>query len=175
MKSAVSVILLLFVAVSVVYLIVGETRSPSATNPAPVAEGPAATPTGAPSGKAAVTAATERVPDARTIVYYFHGTMRCPTCLKMERYAREAIEETFVAERDAELVRFRAVNYDEPANEHFIREYGLTASALVVVTETHDGPDSWRNLDRIWELVGDEVGFKAYVVNEVNGMLRGES
>jgi len=27
--------------------------------------------------------------------YYFHGTFRCPTCHKLEKYAKEAIENNF--------------------------------------------------------------------------------
>jgi hypothetical protein len=93
----------------------------------------------------------------------------------MERYAREAIEEALAAEINAGLLEWRAVDYDEPANEHFLKEYGLTASALVVLSQGQAGATSWRNLDRIWDLVSDEASFKEYVVETVNAMLRGES
>ncbi len=66
------------------------------------------------------------------------------------------------------------MDYDQPANEHFVRQYGLSASALVLVGP--DGkPGSWQKLDRTWELVDDEAAFKAYVVEAVAGVLRGPS
>jgi len=69
------------------------------------------------------------------VAYYFHGTMRCPTCLKMEQYARDAIESGYQTEIGSGRVRWLAVNYDEPANEHFIKKYGLVASSLVIVAD----------------------------------------
>lgn len=175
MKRVASVILLLFVAVSVIYLIVAEVREPSAADPATIATRPAANSTGEPSCKIGVSPASELVPGPRTIVYYFHGTMRCPTCLRMERYAREAVAEDFAAELDAGRVEWQPVNYDDPANEHFVQEYGLSASALVVVSTDAGSTRVWRNLDRIWNLSGDEYEFKEYVVEQVTAMLRGGS
>ena len=176
MKSIVTVVLLLFVAASVVYLVVSETRSkPATTDSAPTTAPGIGTGTDRNPGLATQPGLTNERTAPGVVVYYFHGAMRCPTCLKMERYAHEAIEEAFAAGIDAGLIEWRALNYDEPVHEHFVKEYGLTASALVVVSQAHAGADSWRNLDRIWDLVSDEVAFKVYVVEAVNAVLRGES
>lgn len=89
---------------------------------------------------------------AALVTYYFHGTARCPICLKMEQYAREAIQEAFAAERTAGLIEWRAVNYDEHENEHYLRDFGLTASALVVVGGSSTTSPNWRVLDHVREL-----------------------
>lgn len=174
-RKAITAVLLLFVACSIVFLVASETRT-STDGTAPV---PATASTGTPQPLNSTTEGTALVPvdasRAETVVYYFHGTMRCPTCLKMEQYAREAVEKAFVAEINAGRIAWQALNYDEPANEHFLKEYGLTASAIVVVSWTHAGTATWRSLDRIWDLVGDEAAFKAYVVEAVSTMRRGES
>lgn len=175
MKSAVTAILLLFVAGSIVFLVVSETRRPADSASPPPTGASQALPGQESSKTANVSPDSAPARHAGTVAYYFHGTMRCPTCLKMEQYAREAIEEAFAAEMDAGLIEWHGVNYDEPANEHFLKEYGLTASALVVVGASSGGPGQWRNLDRIWDLVNDEGAFKAYVVEAVTAMLRGES
>ena len=63
------------------------------------------------------------------------------------------------------------MNVEEPANEHFVEDYQLTASALVLV-DTQDGEqEEWRDLERVWELVGDELEFKAYVEAEALAFL----
>jgi len=173
MKNAVTAVLLLFVAGSFVFLVVSETRKPtqSTTPVSPTAL------QGLPGPEGPKTDST--VPDpagakrAETIVYYFHGTMRCPTCLRMERYAHEAVEEALGAEIDAGLVEWQSVNYDEPVNEHFVQEYGLSASALVVVSTGERSTSDWRSLERIWDLSGDELAFKTYVVDSVRSMLSG--
>jgi hypothetical protein len=35
---------------------------------------------------------SDETADVKVIAYYFHRTMRCPTCLSIEKQAREAIE-----------------------------------------------------------------------------------
>jgi len=175
MKNVVRVLLLLFVAASLVYLVVGRSGS-DVTNRSGGDAVPenAVTPTsgGVPTASAGAT-------DARAapvlVAYYFHGTQRCPTCLKMEQYAKEAIEEAFPDELNGGRVRWQAVNYDEPANEHFVKKYGLVASSLVIVSDRAAAPKAWRRVDRIWDLVGDEQAFKNYVIDEVKNMLGGDS
>jgi len=93
----------------------------------------------------------------------------------MEQYAREVVDEAFLTEKDAGLIEFRAVSYDEPRNEHFVKEYALTASSLVVVAQARAGAAPWRSLHRIWDLVGDEAAFKAYLVDALTAMLKGNS
>ena len=170
MKSAVTIILLLFVAASVAYLVVGGTRSKTATtDPAAKAANPTK-PVAGESPRATAKPANEKQAPV-LVAYYFHGTMRCPTCLKMEQYAREAIEEKYASEIDNGRVSWEAVNYDEPANEHFLKEFELVASTLVVVSNGPSDKRTWRKLERTWDLVGDEAAFKRYVVDEVTALL----
>jgi len=174
MKGVVTIVLLLFVAASVAYLVVSEARSKTApTAPAtrgadqlqPVANG---------SLRATNKPANEKQTPV-LVAYYFHGTLRCPTCLKMEKDAREAIQDAYQAEVASGRVRWQAVNYDEPANEHFVKDYGLVASSLVIVSGEAVASGVWRKLDRIWDLNGDEQAYKNYVIDEVKNMLRGDS
>lgn len=183
MKTIITVILLLFVAASAVYLVVSELRPEAAGGAAasgeagesvePATETGADAPGGgqadggAPAGDGAASAPT-------VTVYYFHGTLRCHTCLTMEEYAREAVEDSFRQEIDSCQVRWQALNYEEPSHEHFVATYGLYASTLLVARGEGAG-SSWRRLDRIWDLVANETAFKAYVVGEVKAMLESGS
>jgi hypothetical protein len=64
------------------------------------------------------------------------------------------------------------VNVDEPENEHFIEDYGLYTRSLVL-SEVVDGEETrWRNLDRIWELVGDPPAYDTYVREELAAFLK---
>jgi len=173
MKSAVTVILLIFVAASVAYLVVSEARPKTATTDPATRRADQSQPVASESLQATAKPANERQSPA-LVAYYFHGTSRCPTCLKMEKYAREAIEESFDGDVQSGRVQWQAVNYDEPANEHFVKQYKLFASALVLVSGQADA-QRWQKLERIWDLVGDEPGFKAYVIDQVTSMLRGDS
>jgi hypothetical protein len=97
------------------------------------------------------------------IAYYFHRTQRCRTCLTIERYAKEALTEAFPEALKTGELEWRVLNVEESANEHFVTEYEFTSGALVLVDMQDGEQTEWQNLDRVWELVGDELKFKAYV------------
>ena len=155
MKGVVTIVLLLFVTVSVAYLVVSEARSTTTTtDPATRGAGPSQ-----PVANESLSATNKTAIEKQSpvlVAYYFHGTSRCATCLKMEKYAREAIEDAYQAEVGSGRVRWQAINYDEPANEHFVKDYGLLASSLVIVSGEAVPSGVWRKMDRIWDLIGDE-------------------
>lgn len=94
-------------------------------------------------------------------VYYFHGTMRCPTCHKIELYTNEAMIENF---KNNKNIVFKSVNIDDVQNQHFITDYNLYTKSVVVVDEKNN----WKNLDKIWTLTGNEYEFKNYISDEIN-------
>ena len=115
----------------------------------------------------------ETVPQSHTnatVVYYFHGTQRCMTCNKIEELARSAVEEGFAEELDAGRLSVESVNVDDPANEHFIRDFQLTARTVVVAK----GKD-YKHLDKTWQLVHDEDAFRKYAQENIAAMLAQEA
>ncbi|MEW6573648.1 MAG: nitrophenyl compound nitroreductase subunit ArsF family protein [Bacillota bacterium] len=110
----------------------------------------------------------------RVVVYYFRATARCPSCITIENYTREAVESGFSdALRDGRL-QWQVVNVEEPGNGHFIRDYRLYAQSVVVV-EIRDGRQTrWKNLDQVWNLLGDRAAFIGYVQKEVGAYLKGD-
>lgn len=161
MKRIGTIVLLLFVGTSVVFLAVKESRNvPSPAEPQAAADTPAAP---AP--------ATGHV----VAVYYFHGDFRCKKCLAMEAYTREAVQKLLADQISAGSVQWRVANFDQKENEHFVQDYALTASAVVLVEMEGSQARRWKNLDKIWDLVGDEASFKEYIVAETLGMLERDS
>ena len=158
LRQGASIVLLAFVAASVVYLATGSRR--------PTTDGTA-------GADPAAGRDTSGAPGSRVIAYYFHATMRCPTCLSIENGARAALESAFAAELASGAMEWRSANMEEPANEHFVTDFGLTASSLVLVGETAGGITRWSNLERVWDLVGDEALFEAYVVESARDFLAG--
>lgn len=110
--------------------------------------------------------------DAKIVAYYFHGNARCPTCHKMEQYAKEAIEENFKDELANGLLVFKAVNVDEKENEHFVNEYQLYTKALIISYLEDDKEIQHKNLAKIWEYVRDRKKFFNYVTTEINSYLK---
>lgn len=108
----------------------------------------------------------------RLIVYYFHGTQRCSNCIKIEAYTKEIVDSIFSAQLKDSTVVWRLVNTDENANKHFRDDYQLFTKS-VVLSDLDDGKQvRWKNLDKIWEYLGDKVVFQAYIRDEVAAYLK---
>jgi len=106
-----------------------------------------------------------------TIVYYFHGNVRCATCKKIEAYADEAVHAAFGEDLDDGTLQWRVVNIDEPANRHFIQDFQLVTRS-VVLAEYRDGKVvRSTNLDQVWQLVRDKQRFVDYVQSETKAFL----
>lgn len=97
--------------------------------------------------------------------------MRCPTCLSIEKQAREAIEIACSEELRSGKLEWHAVNIEEEGNEHFESDFDLSSSSLVIVQMNGDEVTAWKNLERVWELVEDPLGFQEYVWNGLTEFL----
>jgi thioredoxin 1 len=104
--------------------------------------------------------------DHRVTAYYFHGDMRCITCLAIEDQARAAIEKAFSRQMEAGTLQWQPVNYDKPENRHFIEEYDLSMSSLVLVHADNGEQKEWKILENVWELVDLIESFDRYVEEE---------
>lgn len=104
--------------------------------------------------------------------YYFHATYRCKTCTTLEQYSRESIEENFKDQLNSGTLRFNEINFDEPENRHFLQDFKLTYRALVLVRYKDGKQVTFKNLEKIWQLVGSKADFSNYVKTEVEAMLQ---
>ena len=152
-KNLAQCALLLFVAVAVVTIVVGQVRQEPNEN------------------TSAETSVAAELPADGLVAYYFHGETRCPTCRHIEAYAHEAIETGFADELTSGQVKWQVVNYEAPANEHFATDYEIVAPTVVLVRTSHGEPTDWRNLSRVWNLVGEKEAFVEYVQSEAREML----
>ncbi len=184
-KTVGTVILLAFVAVSVGYLIMSESNSAGAGDVASGQDTSRTTPEGEPVGansEAATATGSDTAPGApaaepaqpahKVVAYYFHNTQRCMTCNKIERLAEEALREQFAVALEEGELEWRTVNMEEPPNTHFVQDYQLVASSLVLV-DLHDGEQrDWTNMEKVWQYVhDDEAEFKQYVAEQTRTYL----
>ena len=77
------------------------------------------------------------------------------TCNNMEKMVREVAE-------NLPSVEVKAVNLDEPANEHYIADFALTMRTVVL----RDGA-RFAVLDKCWPLAHDEAAFKDYIARSI--------
>ena len=106
----------------------------------------------------------------RILAYYFHPTARCVTCRNIEAYSIEAINEW--EEKSGRKVVWEELNIEDSVNVHYVSEYNLEFSSLVIARYTGDRKDKWKNLEDTWKLVNDKESFKKYVKFELNQFLK---
>jgi len=110
--------------------------------------------------------------DAHVIVYYFHGTSRCPTCYKLEQYSKEAIEINFKDALASGKLEFKVINIEDKGNEHYGKDYRLYTKSLILSLIKDGKETKWINLDKIWELAGNKEIFIDYVKSGIADFLK---
>ncbi len=157
-KRAITVLLLVFVVASIAWLAVQNTGQPA----------PAASPTVANAAPEVANATGE----SRYIAYYFRNNVRCPSCLKIEQYTDEAIQTGFGEQLAAGTLQWKVVNTDQPGNEHFVKDYQLQTKSVVLVEMRGGKEVKYKNLEKVWELLGSQPGFVAYIQEEAAAFMQ---
>lgn len=132
---------------------------------------PATTPVAAAN---AVPAKAPAIANNKIIVYYFHNSYRCPTCHMLETLAKSEVETSFADAIKSGKLEWKTVNVDDKGNEHFNDDYKLYTKSVIIST-VKDGKElSWKNLDKIWQLVHEEEKYRKYIRDEVKACLDGK-
>ena len=190
-KTIITVVLLAFVGVSVVYLVINELGGKSSTPVTPQTNQHSATTTvpqtppvseqetdTSPSQKVAgeprsLVTSKEKVTQRKVVAYYFHGNMRCMTCRTIEAHTKEAIDTAFAEDLKNGRLEWKVINVDDSENGHFVRDFQLVTRS-VVIEEIADGKRTrWKNLQRVWDLVRNKPVFVKYIQDETRAYLEG--
>jgi len=112
---------------------------------------------------------TVAVPEA--ILYYFHRTLRCQTCLALEASIAEALHRYFGNELADGRLLWRPLNVEDPENIHFEEDFSLEYNSAILVRAGSDETASWKNLENVWDLLEQKEPFENYVRREVGAAL----
>jgi hypothetical protein len=158
-KALIRFALLLFVAASAIALVAQELRQPAPPNVPAASSAASDVASAADDGLAAAS--------PKVIAYYFHGTVRCVSCRKLEAVAHAAVADGFPDELKRGDLVWQTVNIEEAQNQHFISEYGLFSRSLVLVRVKNGTPGEYKLLTKAWELLQNDEALKGYVQAEV--------
>lgn len=121
-------------------------------------------------GDAPAEAATEQtVPLEKNrleLVYYQYGA-RCATCTRMENWAKQTLEEQYPEQIKTGSIVWKT----QPADKETVEHYSLTNKTLILKHINDNKETEWSNLERIWELSGDEQAYKTYVADSIRQQL----
>ncbi len=105
--------------------------------------------------------------DPHVLVRYFHGDVRCTTCMQFEDWSKTATEK-FPAELSDGRLEWQLINFDQPENKHYIKDYGLADKSLVLVREEDGKTVRWKNVEEFWEFDENQ---KQEFVSLVQGLI----
>jgi len=112
-----------------------------------------------------------RTQEHRIIIYYFYRTVRCETCIEIERLTLEAVNEAFEKELGEGSIEIKVINMEKDRTSHFVDDYKLSAQAVIISDLAGSNERRWKNLEKIWDYVSDEEVFKKYIIAEVRAYL----
>ncbi len=107
-------------------------------------------------------------------LYYLHGMQRCRTCLSIEAQARGTVESAFATNLKAGELGFQSVNFEQRGNEHFVREFSLVSSSLVLIERKSGKTVRSKLLAEAWLYANDESRFRSWLLKEIAGFLKGQ-
>jgi hypothetical protein len=105
------------------------------------------------------------------MVYYFHRTARCPTCITIELNAHQVIQDHFQKQITNGRLMWMPINLDEPGGEEFKKKFDVGFSSLVVAKILDGNRIEYKKLNEVWTLLRDQEGFSKYVTDEINKFL----
>ena len=103
----------------------------------------------------------------RFLATYFLTNIRCPSCLTIERLTAETIQAEFAEELGAGLLEWRTINIDGEGNFHYVKDYKLYTKSVIISEEVRGEEVRWKNLPKVWELLGNEEKFRKYLKEEI--------
>lgn len=104
----------------------------------------------------------------RVVVTYYHGTLRCHTCLEIERLSRNTLAERFAERLKREELEWRTVDYDLPKNAAALERYNLSSPSLVISRFRDSREIDWRVAEGTWREIKISPGaLMDYVEREV--------
>jgi hypothetical protein len=123
-----------------------------------------------------VNAPTENMPpggEKTFFAYYFHGNLRCSSCITIENFTATAIRNCFDEELKSGRLEWKVINVEEPGNEHFVKDFNLFTQQVILVEKVGGKQTRWKNLDQVWSLLNNESQFVSYIQSELSIFMEG--
>jgi hypothetical protein len=116
------------------------------------------------------TAGGAALPADGLVVINFHAATRCNACQEIGTEAQAVVERTFSDDLKSGAMHWRVINFEEPANKHFIQDYGLTTSTVVIVRREAGRDIDWRRLDAVWDHLFEGPSMRAYLQKQITAL-----
>ena len=101
--------------------------------------------------------------DPAFAVYFFYNDIYCSTCEKLENYALSTIQADYAGELSSGMLQWRTLDMRTSENKHYIEEFSLYSKSIVLVAFENQTITRFKNLEGIWDKVGEEMEYRSYI------------
>jgi hypothetical protein len=150
-RIAITAILLSFIVLSMGYVVVSKVVLPSRTS--------------------ASVAKSESPAVAQTVVFYFHTSSRCASCMRIEAWTKECIEKEFGSELKNGRLAWKPINLEDDGNMHYAEDFKLTAKTVIVCNYRDGEAGPYADLVDVWQFLNDKGRFFLLVRTKVREYL----
>jgi hypothetical protein len=106
------------------------------------------------------------------VVWYFHGTMRCPTCQTIEALAHEVVQTDFAQELASGRVVWKTANYEKPFYSALAQKMQVRMPVVALARMAGDQLLESKTLEEVWGLVQDKTNFRDFLQKQIRQMLQ---
>ena len=107
----------------------------------------------------------------KVVVYYFHNTRRCATCMGIQQAIEDTIDDSFSKDVDAGMLDFKELNMEEAANKKLVDQFQLSFGTMIVAAEAGGKTRKFENAGKVWELAQSPVELRQYIEKSIrNGL-----
>jgi hypothetical protein len=107
------------------------------------------------------------------IVYYFHITERCGTCIRIEQETTKLLNSAFEEELKKGSLVFKEINVDLEENNAIKTKYHMYGSGLLLVKPLKKGEKSLELTNEAFQFVpGNVPKFRAVLKTEIEKMIK---
>lgn len=107
----------------------------------------------------------------KVLVYYFHNTRRCPTCLGIQKGIEETIDAKFQKDIEAGMLEFHELNMEEESNKKYVQQFQLSFSTMIVTAEAKGETKTWENAGKVWDFAHSPDELNSYVEKMIKQQL----
>jgi hypothetical protein len=110
--------------------------------------------------------------ETKLLVYYFHVTNRCNTCLGIEAAVKKTLEQNYKAELDQDVIVFRTFNVELPENKAISEKYDAYGATLAL-TRLSEGREKIVDMtDFAFEKIHNEDAFIKGLGDKIKELLK---
>ena len=97
---------------------------------------------------------------------------RCNECINIEDFTKEIVEKEFSKEKKSVKMIFRPLNIEDSVNDHYIDDFKLDVSTVILSKVINNKQVGWKNLEHVWKYADDKPLFFKYVKNGIKDFLK---